>query len=78
MTWLEEIAGFQLLVLLLKVGIVVGMMSEGDFGSVGVSFFSFEILSAILFSTVLIHFALISTFELSQLGDHRRISRELS
>ena len=31
--------------------------------SVGVSFFSLEILSAISFSTVLIHLALIPTFE---------------
>ena len=36
---------------------------EVDFGSVGVSFFSLEILSAISFLTVLIHFALIPMFE---------------
>ena len=36
---------------------------EDDFGSVDVSFFSLKILSAISFSTVLIHFALTLTFE---------------
>ncbi len=36
---------------------------EDDLESVVVSFFSLEILSATLFSTVLIYFALIPTFE---------------
>jgi hypothetical protein len=36
---------------------------EDDFGSVDVSFFSLKILSAISFSTMLIHFALTPTFE---------------
>ncbi len=59
----EGIASFQLPVLLLKVGIIVGIVRGGWFGFGWGEFLEPRILSAILFSTVLIHLALIPTCE---------------
>jgi hypothetical protein len=48
----------------LEVGVVIGRKEDGELELVLMSFFNLNILSAIIFSIVLIYLAFTSTFEL--------------